>query len=137
MAAHEYLKTPTALADFILEMYEDDDARLSSFQTSMKLAFTARIGGMESSLVQLKMRVRNAIAMKVSLMESAVDMLEAKIGAADPRRLLERGYALAVDADGVVIKGVQGKSEGDKVTVLFADGRLDCRIEQVVCGQGK
>ena len=137
MVAHEYLKTPTALADFILEMYEDEDARLSSFQTRMKLAFTARIGGMESSLVQLKMRVRNAIAMKVSLMESAVDMLEAKIGAADPRRLLERGYALAVDADGVVIKGVQGKSEGDKVTVLFADGRLDCRIEQVVCGQGK
>ena len=132
MVAHEYLKTPTALADFILEMYEDEDARLSSFQTRMRMAFAGRLGVMDASVAQLRTRIRSAIAMKISAMESSVEMLRTKIEAADPRKVLERGFALAVDADGVVIKSAAGKAEGDKVSVLFADGRLDCRIENVV-----
>jgi len=132
MVAHEYLKTPTALADFILEMYEDEDARLSSFQTRMRMAFTGRLGVMDASLAQLRTRIRSAVAMKISAMESSVEMLRTRIEAADPRKVLERGFALAVDADGVVIKGAAGKAGGDKISVLFADGRLDCRIENVV-----
>lgn len=132
MVAHEYLKTPTALADFILEMYEDEDARLSSFQTRMRMAFTGRLGVMDASLAQLRTRIRSAVAMKISAMESSVEMLRTRIEAADPRKVLERGFALAVDADGVVVKGAAGKAGGDKISVLFADGRLDCRIENVV-----
>lgn len=135
MVAHEYLKTPTALADFILEMYEDEDARLSSFQTRMRMAFTGRLGVMDASLAQLRTRIRSAIAMKISSMESSVEMLRTRIEAADPRKVLERGFALAVDADGVVVKGAAGKAGGDKISVLFADGRLDCRIENVVHGR--
>ena len=132
MVAHEYLKTPTALADFILEMYEDEDARLSSFRTRMRMAFAGRLGVMDSSVSRLGTRIRSAFAMKISAMESSVEMLRTRIDAADPRKVLERGYALAVGADGVVVKGVQGKAAGDRVSVLFADGRLDCRIENVV-----
>ena len=132
MVAHEYLKTPTALADFILEMYEDEDARLSSFRTRMRMAFAGRLGVMDSSVSRLGTRIRSAFAMKISAMESSVEMLRTRIDAADPRKVLERGYALAVGADGVVVKGVQGKAAGDRVSVLFADGRLDCRIENVL-----
>lgn len=135
MVAHEYLKTPTALADFILEMYEDEDARLSSFQTRMRMAFAGRLGVMDASVAQLRTRIRSAIAMKISAMESSVEMLRTKIEAADPRKVLERGFALAVDADGVVIKSAAGKAEGDKVSVLFADGRIDCLVEHVVNGR--
>jgi len=135
MVAHEYLKTPTALADFILEMYEDEDARLSSFQTRMRMAFTGRLGVMDASLAQLRTRIRSAVAMKISSMESSVEMLRTRIEAADPRNVLERGFALAVDADGVVVKGAAGKAGGDRISVLFADGRLDCRIENVVHGR--
>ena len=135
MVAHEYLKTPTALADFILEMYEDEDARLSSFQTRMRMAFAGRIGAMDASVAQLRTRIRSALAIKISAMESSVEMLRTKIEAADSRKVLERGFALAVDADGVVIKGAAGKVRGDKISVLFADGRLDCRIENVVNGR--
>lgn len=132
MVAHEYLKTPTALADFILEMFEDEDARLSSFQTRMKLAFSSRLAVMDASLMQLKGRIRGGMNMKISLLESSVEVLKTRIEAADPRRILERGYALAVDRDGVVLKSASGRCEGDLVSVRFADGRLDCRVEHIV-----
>ncbi|MBR6732187.1 MAG: exodeoxyribonuclease VII large subunit [Bacteroidales bacterium] len=109
MVAYEYVKTPTALADLILSIYEDEDARLSSFQTRMKLAFAGRL----------------------SSMESAVSLLEARIKAADPRRIMERGYVLALDSDGVVMHGAAGRSKGDKVSLMFADGRLYCTVDEV------
>ena len=107
MVAHSFVKTPTALADFFLDIYEDEDARLSSYMTRIRVAFNNRI----------------------ALMESALNVLQARIAGADPRRILERGYALALDGGGRVMKGVSGLSKGDKVSVMFADGTLDCLVE--------
>ena len=131
MVAHEYLKTPTALADFILEMYEDEDARLSFFSVRMKLAFASRVAAMEALLSNLHSRVRNGVSMKVALCESSLELLRSRIESADPRKILERGYALAVDADGLVLKGVGDRVKGDRVSVVFADGTLDCVVENV------
>ena len=131
MVAYEYLKTPTALADFILSIYEDEDARLSSFQTRMRLAFGGRISAMESALDVLRSRVRGGFALKVAAMESALAVLQTRIYASDPRRILEKGYALALDSSGRVISGASGRRAGDKVSVMFNDGTLDCLIENV------
>jgi exodeoxyribonuclease VII large subunit len=131
MVAHEYVKTPTALADFILSMYEDEDARLSSFQTRMRLAFGSRITSMEAVLEVLGRRIKGGFAMKISAMEAAVALLQTRISASDPRKVIERGYALALDAGGRVMKGVSGSKAGDKVSMLFADGTLKCEIENV------
>ena len=131
MVAHEYVKTPTALADFILEMYENEDARISSYVTRIRLAFSNRILQMESSVDRLQSRVRNGYAMKLSMMESALQVLQTRINAADPRKIMERGYALAVDSRGVVLKGAAGVAAGDTVSVMFADGTIKANVENV------
>ena len=131
MVAHEYVKTPTALADFILSMYEDEDARLSSFQTRMRLAFGSRITSMEAVLEVLGRRIKGGFAMKISAMEAAVALLQTRITASDPRKVIERGYALALDAGGRVMKGVSGSKAGAKVSMLCADGTLKCEVANV------
>ena len=114
MVAHAYVKTPTALADFFLDIYEDEDARLSSYMTRMRLAFNNRL----------------------ALMESALNVLQARIMGADPRKILERGYTLVLDGDGRVMKGTAGRRKGEKVSVMFADGTLDCIIEEIATSHG-
>ena len=131
MVAHEFVKTPTALADFILEMYENEDARISSYVTRIRLAFSNRILQMESSVERVQNRIRSGYAMKLSLMESALHVLQTRINAADPRKIMERGYALAVDAQGVVLKGVSGVNVGDIVSVMFADGILEANVTNI------
>ena len=131
MVAHEFVKTPTALADFILSMYEDEDARLSSFQTRVRLAFGSRISSMEAVLEVLGRRVKGGFAMKISAMESVLTVLQTRISASDPRKILERGYALALDGDGVVMKGAAGHKSGDRISLMFADGILECEVENV------
>lgn len=107
MVAHVYVKTPTALADLFLDCFMSEDERLASFSQRLKLAFVN----------------------KVNAMSSKVDLLASRIAGADPRCILSRGYALVADGEGRVRKSASAFSEGDKLSVLFADGRLDCIIE--------
>ena len=132
MVAHEFVKTPTALADFIIGIYETEDERLSSLQTRMSLAFSNKIYAAESVLNSLQARVKGGFALKITAMEAVLNVLEARLKAADPRRILERGYALAVDSEGVVLKGAAGHSAGDKVSVMFADGTIHAEVVSVV-----
>jgi exodeoxyribonuclease VII large subunit len=131
MVAHEYLKTPTALADYILDIYQEEDERISSFETRIRLAISNRMYREETRLESLSSRIKGAFALKIAAMESAVQVLQTRIEAADPRKILQRGYALALDAQGRVLKGADGRSPGDKVSVMFADGTLDCTVDAV------
>jgi exodeoxyribonuclease VII large subunit len=131
MVAHEYVKTPTALADFILEMYENEDARISSYVTRIRLAFSNRLLAMEMPVERLQNRIRNSYVMKISMMESALQVLASRISSADPRKILERGYALALDADGVVLKSARDCAPGDRLSVMFSDGTIKAKVENV------
>ena len=132
MVAYEYLKTPTALADYILDIYQCEDERISALETRIRLGMTNRLYREEALLDSLAARVKGAFQLKIAAMESALQVLQARIEAADPRKILQRGYVLATDADGVVLKGVAGRSAGDKVTMMFADGVLECTVDSVV-----
>ncbi len=131
MVAHSYLKTPTALADELISIYEDEDAALTSFVSRIRLAAAAKISAAESRIDLLKARLLSEIAMKIAQHEAALKIIEARIAAADPRRLLERGYVLALDRDGVVMKNAAGRKAGDSVVLMFPDGSLECTVDNV------
>ena len=131
MVAYDFLKTPTAMADYIMDIYEGEDERISSCETRIRLAVSNRIYREEALLDSLAARIKGAFSLKIAAMESALHVLQARIEAADPRRILDRGYALAVDDRGVVLKGVSGIRPGDKVSVMFSDGTLDCEVLKI------
>lgn len=131
MVAHEYLKTPTALADYILDIYQGEDERISSFETRVRLAVSNRMYREETRLESLISRIKGTFSLKIATMEATVQVLQTRIEAADPRRILQRGYALALDGQGRVLKGAAGSGPGDKVSVMFADGTLDCTVDSV------
>ena len=132
MVANTYVKTPTALADFIIGIYEDEDERISSAQTRIRLAVSNRLYREDALLDSLAARIKGAFSLKIAAMESALQVLQTRIEAADPRRILQRGYVLATDAEGVVLKGAAGRKAGDKVAMMFADGSLKCTVDAVV-----
>lgn len=131
MVAYEFLKTPTALADYIMDIYEGEDECISSYETRVRLAVSNRLYREDSLLDSLAVRIRGAFSLKISAMESALQVLQARIEAADPRRILDRGYALAVDGDGVVLKGVRGQQPGSRVDIMLSDGILKTEVVEI------
>ena len=132
MVAHEFLKTPTALADYIVDLYAREDERISACESRIRLALSNRLYREEAVLDSLVARIKGGFTLKIAAMESALQVLQTRIQAADPRKILERGYTLAVDAEGVVLRGAMGRNVGDKVSVMFADGTLHTKVTEVV-----
>ena len=114
-----------------MDIYQVEDERVSALETRLRLAVTNRLYREESLLDTLTSRIKGAFSLKIAAMESALQVLQTRIEAADPRRILERGYALAVDGNGVVLKSASGCAPGDKVSVMFADGTLECTVNKV------
>lgn len=132
MVAYEYVKTPTALADYILDIYEEEDERILACESRIRIAVTNRLYQEDALLGALAARVRGGFSLKIAAMESTLQMLQTRIQAADPRRILDRGYALALDEYGRVIKGALGRKAGDRVDIMFADGTLCAEIDSVI-----
>lgn len=107
MVAYDFVKTPTALADRFIDALAAEDELISTFSTRLRLAFVTRISEMNSRL----------------------DILSARIKAADPRNILSRGYTLVTDAYGVVLKSSAGLKAGERISVLFEDGCVNAKIE--------
>lgn len=109
MVAYSFLKTPTALADEILGIFESEDARLGDFASRMRLAISNRLNMME-------MRVENLLT---------------RILSSDPRNILKRGYVLVTGGDGVVVKKASSLKDGDSLRVLFADGEVEAVVRNL------
>ena len=57
--------------------------------------------------------------------------LTAKLDAMSPLKVLSRGYSMATDGQGELIKSVEGVSVGDRITVTFSDGAAVTEVQEV------
>jgi exodeoxyribonuclease VII large subunit len=84
-----------------------------------------RLGGQRQRLLQLHPR---------RLLEQLRQQLEQRrrlLQALSPQRLLERGFALVVGADGRVLHSVRALQPGAPLHLELADGRIDAVVQQV------
>ena len=131
MVANTFVKTPTALADLFLDCLIAEDQRISSFETRLRLAFSGRFSAMLSRLDLLGKSVLHAADKRLSDASHALEMIEAKITSGDPRRILDKGYVLALDARGVKLSSASGVKPGDAFQMMFSDGTVPkgtCRL---------
>jgi exodeoxyribonuclease VII large subunit len=53
----------------------------------------------------------------------------AALDAMSPLKVLERGYAIAQDARGAIVREAAAVSAGDELRLRLWKGTLDCRVE--------
>ena len=157
MVANTFVKTPTALADLFLDCFIAEDGRLSSYETRLQVAFAGRLSAIGSRLDFLESRVRNAAAIRFSDAAHRLDLVEAKafqaagtriqdashlldlvemrIASADPRKVLEKGFVLALDRNGIRMKSASQASVGDPLRLMFPDGTLRGTVTEVTLSE--
>ena len=79
-------------------------------------------------------RARMQAAHPLRLMARSAERLAAnrrELEALSPTRVLERGYAVARNADGVVVRRAEQVAAGDALDLTLAVGRVSTRVEEV------
>lgn len=109
MVAYEALKTPTALADYFLDIYAAADARIA----------------------QLKSRLANVRNTRIALMLSRLDVLKARLDAADPMRMLEKGFVMVLGPDDHPLRSAAAVKKGDALAILLRDGRVSAVATEI------
>ena len=109
MVAFDYAKTPTALADIM---------------TGISLS-------RQEEAESLLARIRMAAASRIASMQGQADALMARIQAADPAKLLARGWFIVTDASGRRITSPSSLMKGDGMKVLMRGGVVLCTVNDV------
>jgi exodeoxyribonuclease VII large subunit len=76
-------------------------------------------------------RLQGTVVDLVQRRRQRATALADRLTALSPRRVLERGYCLARRADGTLLRAAEGLAVGEVLTVEFARGEADARVEAV------
>ena len=75
--------------------------------------------------------MESAMASQITARRERLGVATASLDALSPLAVLSRGYAVAQDAQGRLLRDAEGVTIGDQVKVRLAKGRLETRVEDV------
>lgn len=130
MVAHTHVKTPTALADWLLDRFSGEAWRLDTLVQRLHLAVRTHAAAQLGALEALKIRLVHAVFDRHADALHALDLLERRVEAADPRRALDRGFLIALK-DGRRADRAAAFTPGDRLTLLFRDGSVEAEVSKV------
>lgn len=130
MVAHTHVKTPTALADWLLDRFSGEAWRLDTLVQRLHLAVRTHAAAQLGALEALKIRLVHAVLDRHADALHALDLLEHRVEAADPRRALDRGFLIALK-DGHRTDRAAAFTPGDRLTLLFRDGSIEAEVSRV------
>ncbi len=105
LVAHEALKTPTAVAEWLIHRMDEQMARIAD----------------------LIVRLKRTAERQILIRQHKVEMLEQRLAACNPERIYQMGYSL-LTKNGKVVRSVEELRKGDIVTTHLADGSRDLQV---------
>ena len=79
-------------------------------------------------LDELQLRLTAAAELAVTVRRHQLEALAGRLHILDPRRQLERGYAILTDREGRPVGSVQGQRRGAELSARLVDGTLELTV---------
>ncbi|MBQ0050361.1 MAG: exodeoxyribonuclease VII large subunit [Bacteroidales bacterium] len=144
------LKTPTAVASFIIDHQAEQLARLERLQqrlthtaqrtldrahqhlehlaSTLPLLFAHVRQREDAKLLAMQDRLAHAARLHLEREKHRLSLLEQRATALDPKLLLRRGYSMTM-LNGKIITSAQQLQKGDRIQTILADGSRSSVIE--------
>lgn len=105
LVAHEALKTPTAVAEWLIHRMDDQMGRIAD----------------------LFARLQRTADRQILIRQHKVEMLQQRLTACNPEHIYRKGYSL-LTKNGKVIRSIHELQKGDTVTTHLIDGTRDLTV---------
>ncbi len=147
--AHTSLKTPTAVASFIIDTKRGFEERVEYLQQQlanalayylerenrvidnlsqrMRLAIVDNIKHQELRINNLLSALQYGVKEHISGMNHKLSLYEKELISNNPQRILDMGYSMAT-LNGKLLKSVNDTQSGDEIEITFSDGKVATKV---------
>ena len=122
--------TPSAAAELAVPDIRELLSAVSSAGVRMKQALSLDLRRMQTD--RLVERMVRQMKREVETGKMMLSQKSAALDALSPLRVLERGYAVALDPKGAALKNAADAVPGEPLTLLLSRGKLVCRVEKIL-----
>ena len=129
--AHLSLKTPTAVAAFLIDRMAGELALVEDLRRRIPQALRTRMMQERHRMDMLAEKLPAAARRHFERQHHRLELTEQRLRGLDPQRLLERGYSITTCA-GRLVRDVGELREGEIVTTRLASGEIYSTVNAVV-----
>ncbi len=124
MVANTALKTPTAVAAFLIERMEVQAARIEDLQQRLLRTADRQLLLRQHRIDEWQQRLEQANRQLLLMQSHKLELLEQRIAACSPERIYRMGYSL-LKCNGKAVRSVHDVQTGDILTTYMQDGQIE------------
>ena len=124
------VKTPTALADYIINIYLEAESYLDELMGRISRSCKSLITNQIQIIERLQERIYSAAKLSLVSQMNLIEKYEVLIKAKDPRTILKDGYIIA-SGDNGRIGSVENINKGEVIKLIFSDGIAEVTIDNI------
>lgn len=151
MVAHTSVKTPTAVAEFIIDIcgnfvalideqqehleelvasiLEEEREKISDFSNSLMQILKISLLKASNTLNNTRQTLRHIAKQRVMKEQSRIDLLAISLKSKNPQEILQQGYTISTSQDGSIIRSSKNLKKGEKITTHFSDGTICSTVD--------
>ena len=130
MVAHKSVKTPTAAAGFLIDIFAAEEQQVLYLSGRLFSAIETRVIVETNRLENYKRNLMEGYRSNISNSMHRLDLLQQRILSNNPLTLLKKGYSITL-CNGKRVYSVDDVVRGNNVKVFMDKGILNCNIESV------
>lgn len=123
--------TPTDAAKRIVPSWREQLQLIQTLAERGRRSLQQRTDLLDRQLSDTQARLRRAVTSRVESADLMLAHLQAQLQALSPQATLDRGYAIAVLADGAVLRDTTQVSTGDHLVLRLARGQVSTTVDAV------
>ena len=129
MVAFQALKTPTAVAAFLVERMDEQMERMQRLTYRLQQTALRQVLLRRHRVEQLEQRLYAGVQSWTMFRRNHIRMLEQRVETLNPERVYRLGYSL-LRKDGRVVRSVADCRQGDIVSAELADGIVQLTVQE-------
>lgn len=123
-------RTRDRMAASLTERLRAAERRVLGVRGRLAPALARRVQWPREQLARVDARLASAMHRRVARATGAIERLKAQLAALSPLAVLRRGYAVARDGTGRILRRTSDLPKGTRFTLTLGDGTVPARVEE-------
>lgn len=124
LVAYKTLKTPTAVADYLIHRMLDFESALVQSALDIKALSIQKIRQAYSKIDLLEAQLKQSVVQQLKSAHQNLDTIEEKLRLLNPQTILARGFSIVTNEAGVLMQRVDDLEKGVNYYLHLKDGKV-------------